>query len=300
MRTRPPFGFRGLTGAVPALLAIASAWSSPAAAQGHGGVAGSGMTDGGASITTRANVELSLESAPGTGAARVAAWGRAMGGRMPAIRACYEGVVADRPTVEGTLRMLMTLPEGRGGVRVEVSEDGVNDAPLVRCVRGVLDDVPTDDLHRPSGAYAVMSFSNTASRAAAASAVAAAEADAVTVSREGGVPSVSGEAREGMVRWVVRGAADASDELVSEAHRVVRSQIAGLLDCRRRASRRGMDPTGVLTFSLRLRGRTITPTVRESTVADTTAGRCVTQRLGRAPHHPAAAGTVELEVTFTP
>lgn len=272
-----------------------------AQAQGHGGVAGSGMTDGAASVTTRTNVELSLESAPGTGAARLAAWGTAMAGRMPAIRTCYEEVVASRPTVEGTLRMLMSLPEGRGGARIEVSEDGVNDAELVRCVRRVLDGVPTADLHRPSGAFAVMHFSNTASRAHEATAVAAAEAGAVSISREGGVPSATGEAREGLVRWTVRGEADTSDEAIAEAYRIARSQIAGLLDCRRRASRRGRDPSGTLTFALRMRaGRAADATAREGTVADPTAARCVTQRLERAPHRPAAAGSVTLEITFTP
>ncbi len=272
-----------------------------AQAQGHGGVAGSGMTDGAASVTTRTDVALSLESAPGTGAARIAAWGTAMGGRMAAIRTCYEEVVAGRPTVEGTLRMLMTLPEGRGGVRVEVSEDGVNDAELVRCVRRVLDGVPTDDLHRPSGAFAVLRFSNTASRAHEATAVAAAEADTVSISREGGTPSATGEAREGLVRWTVRGAADTSDEVIAEAYRLARSQIAGLLDCRRRASRRGRDPSGTLTFTLRMRaGRAADATAGEVTVSDPTAARCVTQRLERAPHRPAASGTATLEITFTP
>jgi len=272
-----------------------------ARAQGHGGVAGSGMTDGAASVTTRTDVELSLESAPGTGAARVAAWGAAAGGRMAAIRTCYEEVVASRPTVEGTLRVLMSMPEGRGGVHIEVSEDGVNDAPLVRCVRRVLDGVPTADLHRPSGAIAVMRFSNTASRAHEATAVAAAEADAVSITREGGVPSATGEAREGLVRWTVRGEADTSDEAISEAYRLARSQIAGLLDCRRRASRRGRDPSGTLTFALRMHaGRAADATAREVTVADPTAARCVTQRLERAPHRPATGGSVTLEITFTP
>lgn len=272
-----------------------------ASAQGVGGVAGSGMEDGSGAITTRADVELSLESAPGTGSARIAAWGRAMGGRVTAIRTCYEEVVASRPTVEGTIRMLVSLPEGTGGVTIEVSDDGVHDAPLLRCVRRALEGTPTADLHRPSGAFAVMRFFNTASSSAAASAVAAAEADTVSITREGGIPSASGEAREGLVRWTIRGEADTTDAAITEAFRTTRSQIAGLLDCRRRAGRRGMDPSGLITFSLRLRaGRAVTPTVRSSTVADATAGRCVTQRLGRAPHEPTESGTVTLEVTFLP
>lgn len=284
-----------------ALACVGAIVPSIASAQGAGGVAGSGMDDGGAHITRRADVALSLESAPGTGAARLQAWGRAMQGQMASVRACYEDVVASRPTVEGTLRMSVSLAEGRGGIQVEVSEDGVNDAPLVRCVRGALDDAPITDLHRPSGAVVVMQFSNTAASAAAASAVAAAEADAIAVTRDGGVPTASGEAREGLVRWVVRGEADTADELVAEGFRVVRSAIAGMLDCRRRASRRERDPSGTLIFTLRMRsGRAVTPTAGEITVSDPTAGRCLTQRLGRAPHRPAASGTVTLEVTFLP
>lgn len=274
--------------------------AAPAAAQGAGGVAGSGMSDGGAHITTRADVSLSLESAPGTGAARVQAWGVAMGPTMTAIRRCYDEVVAERPTVQGSMRILVSLPAS-GDITLEVSEDTTSDAALLRCVRRALSATTTTDLHRPSGVFAVLQFTNTAASSAAASAVAAAEADVVDVSHEGGVPSASGEAREGLVRWTVRGEADTSDALVADGFRLMRSGIAGLLDCRRRASRRGMDPSGTMVVALRLRaGRAATPTVRSSTVADTTAGRCVSQRLGRAPHEPAESGSVEVEITFVP
>lgn len=282
------------------LLGAALLGAAPVEAQGEGGIAGSGMSDGHAHITTRADVAISLESAPGTGSARVQAWGRAMSATMTAIRRCYDTVVGERPTVQGSMRILMQLPE-RGGITLEVSEDTTGDAPLLRCVRRAIGDTALDELHRPSGVYAVLTFSNTAAASAEAGAAAAAEADVIAVTREGGIPSASGEAREGLLRWVVRGDAETSDALVADGFRVLRSQIAGLLDCRRRAGRRGRDPSGALVVSLRLRaGRAADSTVRSSTVADATAGRCVTQRLDRAPHRPGEAGTVEAEITFLP
>lgn len=137
-----------------------------------------------------------------------------------------------------------------------------------------------------------------AAGAAGAAAHAATGAD-VAVSRDSGRPEASGEAREGALRWSVRAGASASDELVVEAYRVVASAVPGLLDCRRRASRRGRSPAGEVALTLALTaGAAAAATLGESTVADTAAGGCVEEKIERAPHAPAAGGTVEIVVTF--
>lgn len=263
------------------------------------GVAGSGMHDGSGAITHHAAVELTMESTPGTSAARIAALGRAVAPRMTAIRTCYDGVAAARPTVEGTMRVTIELAEGRGAATVTVSEDAVHDAELVRCVRTAIAALDPADVTRPAGGVVILSFTNTAAAGIAGAAAHADSGSDVTITRESGHPEATGEAREGALRLRVSGEASATDELVREAYRVVSSSIPGLLDCRRRASRRGADPAGDVTLHLSLTsGRAASATVVGSTVAAATAGACVVEKLERAEHTSTATGTVDVVITF--
>jgi hypothetical protein len=253
------------------------------------------MGQGQAHITTRADVRLSLESVPGTSAARLAALGRAASGGMGAVRACYDTVVAARPTVTGRLRLSLALG-ATGAPAVEVVEDGPGDAELTRCVRDALRGLPYGDVERPAAAVLVFELANTAARGVAESSARADEAGRVEVAVEEGRPV----ARDGApgLRFVVRGEPGADGELAAEAIRVVRSQIPAMLDCRRRAGRRGMDPSGVVELRMRMRPGTAPEleSVR-STVRDARAPECLEGALERAQRLP-TSGPASLEVTI--
>lgn len=259
--------------------------AAPAAAQEMG--------QGHAHITTRSDVRMSLESVPGTSATRLQLLGRAVGAGMTAIRECYGSVIEQRPAVTGTLRMRVALGE-RGAPEVAVVEDGPSDRELVQCVSRVISRQPMADVSRPAAAIVVLLFENTAAAGAAETARRVEEASDVEVSREGGRPHVTGQASG--VDFVVRGAADADDEHVAEAFRVLRSQIAGMLDCRRRASRRGMDPTGQIDLRMAMRqGRAPEMTVVRSTVRDERAPICLERALERPQRRP-TSGPAQLDV----
>jgi hypothetical protein len=261
------------------------------------GVAGSGMAQGQASVTTRSDVTISLESLPGTSGARIAVLGRGVTQSMPELRRCYGDAVAQRPATHGRLRLRLDVP-ATGATTSSVVEDAVGDAPLLGCIQRVLATLTLEPSLRPASAVVVMEFDNTAARGGAEVAARQAEADAVTVTRGGGRPEARGEGNA--VRFVVRGAADASDEVVADALRVVRSQVPGLLDCRRRASRRGRDPEGDLVLTLAIRpGAAPVATAGRSTVADPEAPRCVATALGRAHRRPSEGpATLEVEIHF--
>lgn len=278
--------------AVLALGANARAQSSP------GGVAESGMAQGQASITTRSDVTIALESVPGTSGARIAVLGRGVSARIAEVRRCYAQTIAERPSVHGRLRLRLDVP-ATGANTSTVVEDGVGDAPLLGCVRRVLSGVDLEASLRPASALVVLDFDNTAARGAAEVAAQQAQAEAVAVSRSSGRPEASGEGNG--VRFTVRASPETSDEVVADAVRVLRSQIAGLLDCRRRAGRRGRNPAGTLSFEMVLRqGATPTVTAGPSTVADPLAPRCVVQSVARAHRRPTLEGRVDVEVRFDP
>lgn len=271
-------------------MALVLALAAPAAAQQMG--------QGHAHITTRSDVRMSLDSVPGTSATRLQMLGRAVGAGMGAIRECYGTVVEQRPAVTGTLRMRVEVG-ARGAPTVEVVEDGPADRELVQCVSRVITRQPMTDVSRPSAAIVVLLFENTAAAGAVETARRVEEASDVSVARTDGRPSASGEAPG--VRFVVRGAADTQDEHVAEAFRVVRSQIAGMLDCRRRASRRGMDPTGQIDLRMSMRqGRAPEMTVGRTTVRDERAPICLERALERPQRRPTSGpAQLDVEIVFS-
>ena len=266
------------------------------APEGPGGVSESGMAQGHASITTRSDVTVSLESVPGTSGARIAVLGRGVTAHIADVRACYAQTINTRPGAHGRMRLRLDVPAA-GATATSVLEDAVGEAPLLTCVQRVLATLTLDASLRPASAVVVLDFDNTAAQVAAVVAERQAEADAVAISRESGRPEASGDGNA--VHFTVRGAADATDELVADAVRVMRTQVPGLLDCRRRASRRGRNPEGALTLTVGMRsGAAPTATVGAVTVADPLAGRCVAQSISRAHRRPSVSGSVEIEVRF--
>ena len=101
------------------------------------------------------------------------------------------------------------------------------------------------------------------------------------------------------VEFTVSGVGGAEEELVGAVQRGVLENIAGLIDCRRRAGRRE-SPAGVLVVTADVRNRDFTAATSDSsTVADVRAPICVAAALRRM-HLPDGnrRGRVQLHITF--
>lgn len=265
-----------------------------------GGVANSGMQQGTGAIATRSDVALSIESLPGTSALRLGAIGEAVGTQMTAIRTCYSDVTAERPTVTGELQLQVRISEGpRGSVTLEVARDATGDPALTQCVVDAIQRAPFMNVRGPAGGTVVIQFQNTAAEGAAA---VARERDqgAAVVQMVDGNPQVSGRTLSGEVELSLTGRGSTSAESVAAAYRAIQSRIGTLLDCRRRASRRGQDPTGEMVIALTVPHRGFANgRRRSSTVADPTAPRCAIRGLRLALRgESAAAGAYTMTITF--
>lgn len=280
-------------------------FASPTAAQGgSGGVGNSGMDQGQARITSRADVRLSMESMRGTGRAAVTVLGQRVGAEMTRIRGCYEARVEEDPTITGVLRLRFLLEE-RGRPRVEVDRDGVDDGALVRCITRVLERLDIAQLSRPTRAIVALQLANTAARGAEASAERAQETRQVTLTMDGdGNPTSSGGTEDRRVRFTVTGSGGDSGPAVAAAHRGLMTVLPGLMDCRRRSGRRGRAPAGELTATMRIqRGRApVTQVTRASVPHERRQGwtrRCVSQALGGIEHRDTAGhGSVRVQIHF--
>lgn len=276
------------------LVALLSLVASPVAAQQMG--------QGEARITSRSDVRLSMESMPGTSGAMVTLLGQRVGARMAQVRGCYEERIEEDPTVTGTLRLRWLL-EGRGRPRVEVDQDGVNDATVLRCITRVLSGIETAQLTRPTRAIVQLQLANSAARGAERAAVRAQEAQQVALTTDAnGNPQSTGGTPDGRVRFTITGRGRNAAQTVAAAHRAVLTSLPGLMDCRRRSARLGRAPGGDLSATMQVRtGRAPTTRVTRSTVPNERTRGCVSNVMGRIEHRPTEGnGNVAIEIHFEP
>jgi len=264
------------------------------------GVNGTGMGQGAASITTRSDVRLALESDRGTNNDRLQAIGRAVGQKMAAVRSCYTRAAAADPTVTGELRLRVSLDGGRGRPSVEITTDLLSDDALQTCVLTAMRAVELQGVERPAAAIVSLEFANSAARGTQAVQDSRARQVASVGTNAQGQAQAQGSTGEREISYDVTAVGATSSTAVAAVQRGLTDGLAGLLDCRRRAGRRGASPAGVITLTAQIAGRNLRgAAAASSTVGDTNSGRCAELALEQmqlpAGEH---AGQVRVVITF--
>ena len=282
-----------------AALALALA-PSVALGQGDEGVARSGMGQGEARISSRSDVRLSMESMPGTSGATMSTLGTRVGAQMRTIRGCYETTVEEDPSVTGTLRLRLLLPE-RGRPDVEIDRDGVGDATLVGCVTRALGGIDAAGIDRPSGAVVQLEMGNSSAEGAERARTRAQQAQQVQVTIDGdGNATSSGGAPDRGVRFTVVGQGRESAPAVVAAHRALSTALPGLLDCHRRSGRRGHSAEGEIRATMAVRdGRPPQSRVTRCGLTHPRARGCLNRVLrGIERRSDGGTGRVEIQLHF--
>jgi hypothetical protein len=287
-------------------LLVASSLASASAAVAQPvpgtGVNGTGMAQGAASITTRSDVRLALESERGTNNERLQAIGRAVGAKMGEVRGCYTRAAAADPTVTGELRLRVALDGERGRPIVGITTDLLTNDALQTCVLTALRAVDLQGVERPAGAIVSLEFANSAARGTQAVQDSRAQQVAAVGVNAQGQAQAQGSTGAREISYDVT-AADASTNAaaVAAVQRGLTDGLAGLLDCRRRAGRRGASPAGVITVNAEIgTGNLRNAAAASSTVRDPNAGTCAARALEQMPL-PAGnhSGRVRIVLTFT-
>ncbi len=284
------------------VLSVTLGFVGAASAQGTGGVASSGMGQGEASISTRSDVRIGIESGPGTSGQRLADMARAVSSALGTIRECYGRLAAEDPTIVGEMQLTVSLPRGRGRVQLEMGRDTVDNRDLARCVRRAVERADYGAVSRPASVRVKLELGNSAAAGAEEVARRREEGSRVELTRDAdGNLQASGGVPSNEVRFTLTAPAETGAEVLAAMQRAIRANVAGLLDCRRRAGRREMNPEGRIDFRLTVprRGRARLRNV-SSTVQDSRAPACVSRVLSRTRFDAAAAGSAQLRIHFAP
>ena len=246
-------------------------------------------------VRTRAGVRLEISPAPGA-PDRVAPLGEAVRTRMGGIRRCFASAIARSHDVHGTLVFLVSTRKS-GALRPKVTGDDANDPQLRRCMAAQLARARAGRVPEDSRAVVTLALDNPAARVVLAGRRAP-QPTPVRMRPHGMAEAgFSTGGREVSVQML--GSAYASRTL-QEVTDGLAAQVAGLLDCRRKASRKQRTAEGTVVFDIMLgekASRDARP--RESTLARRT-GACVAEWWERAaPALPEGVRTgVTLSVTF--
>lgn len=281
---------RGVLAVAALLLGASSLVSSRASAQEMG--------QGEARITAESDVTLEVRSGPATNRERLMEIGQVVGTRMGAVKQCYAAIAKSDPSVRGKLSYLLTL--GRP-LKLETKVDDVGNKALASCVVKAIKGGNYGSVSGPGAAYILLEFTNSAAEGVLRTRERRAVEDAVKVEKTAdGKHRAQGGTPDGKVLFTLEAK---SEQATAAAYRTLRSAIPTLLDCHRKAGRRGGDPEGEVVVALTVSKKGAARVqVKKNSIANPDgtkqAEKCVQKGLGRTTFSAESAGKLDLTLHF--
>lgn len=249
-------------------------------------------------ITTRSDVKMSIEGAPGTSTKKLEAMAKELSRPLGEVKQCYGELVKEHPDAVGTLEVEIELRDQKGPASVQAPNAVGKLKPIKRCIDKAFGKLEMADVPRPAAAKVTLELSNTA--AAAVDDVRAREEEAAKVTvtrREDGSYEAKGQSLGGEVHFGVT--SKASTALVEAVYTKLRDSLPGLFDCRRRASKLD-SPEGDIVFRAKLSASAAADlTVASSSVKNERAPLCATKAI-KASLAKVGKGNAEITIHFSP
>jgi len=264
-----------------------------AKADANGGIAAAiGLTAADGSVRTQAGVRLSISGVPGA-PDRVLAMSAPVQARMGNIRECFAQAMLRAPTTEG--RAEFELETRSHGANVRITVDETHDPALVSCMKSSLARGSFSGVPRGTRAVVGLYLSNPI--AALQKRMHDGQPTSPVHMLAGGRAESEGGTQAGDIKFRVTGSAYAA-KTIEGLQRDISGQLAGLLDCRRKAFRREREATGKVEVDLKLRDGELGHSTPRSTLKRS-APECVEQWLGKLDTSRLADADLSLAISFS-
>ncbi|HEY6876832.1 MAG TPA: hypothetical protein VI299_02390 [Polyangiales bacterium] len=275
-----------------ALLLLGVGTQSIARADTNGGItAAVGLTAADGSVRTQTGVRLSITAAPGA-PDRAVAMSAPVQARMASVRDCFASAMLRSPAVEGHAEFEVEAARVGAKVRVTVNETG--DAQLASCMKSSLAAASFAGVPRGSKARVGLYLSNPV---AALQKRMQGAAPSAHVKIADGRAAGEGGTQAGDIKFKVSGAAQ-SAKTIGNLQSDITANLAGLLDCRRKASKHG-DARGSVEMDLKLRRGALGHANTRSNLKRG-APQCVESWLNKLDTKRLDDADVQLAISFTP
>ncbi|MFT3921625.1 MAG: hypothetical protein QM778_03735 [Myxococcales bacterium] len=281
----------------PYALALVCALSgvTGANAEAPGGLAALGLSGADGTVRAQANVRLAVAVAPGSPdfAVRMSEPVRQ---QMGSIRTCFGQAMGRSASVQGrAVFEIEALSQGRSRTRVTSNRTG--DQEMVECMRASLSQVGFQGIPRGVRSLITLDLTNPSAQNQLTAKTQDAAPSPVKV-LPGGRAESEGGTQQGEVQFRISGAAE-NRTAIENLHNDVSQRFAGLLDCRRKSSRKNHPATGTITLKLSIENGKV---AKMRSKADRSVGYkapgCVMEWLGRADSSRLRPAELELAITF--
>lgn len=256
-----------------------------------------GLSSADGSVRTQTSVRMSLSAVPGSDF--LMAMSAPVQAQMTDVRTCFAEAMSNNARAEGRV-VVQVDAASRGRAKAQVTLNETGDAKLAECMRRALSRTDLRNVKTPRASVLVaLDLTNPAARMRESLDKRSANTQVVPVRNVGGGRvQAEGGTFAGEVRFELTTTAYARPAL-ERLHRDLNARIAGLLDCRRKANRRGRKNDGAIELGLSLDpGRKARARTVRSELFDRSAPQCVSEWLGKsASSAPSAEGPSEIALT---
>lgn len=252
------------------------------------------------SVRAEAGMRVEVTRAAGSVGDHALAMGQRVSKRMPVLRACYQQALQRRSGLAG--KVTVRLEHARKAAqKVRLKDNGTGDPALGRCLTRALAHTRLAGL--PSGAAARVTLHMDAPGHVDSREMSARTAAARKVQIEPGPNgrlSSRGGTQGGEVEFSLESERE-DREALEALHHDVADRLAGLLDCRRRATRRGNTPQGTFVFMVHTEPRGVQRVVPlRNPSRNPKASECVGAWLRRGGAADLREGQVRLSLSYGP
>lgn len=268
-----------------------------------GGVGQSGMDQGEASVASRSDVQVSVESGVGTHRSRLEEVSKPIQDHVDTFRGCYQKAITKQVSTQGMLTIDVRIAAKSTRLEPAVVKDTVKNESLTACMLKALKPIRVAPSPADSLVHVNIELANSAAHGVAVTTARREAIAAASVKTSAAGELVARGATGGReVSFEITGDKNPADKkALASMETIVKERIGGLLDCRRKAAKK-QSPKGEIVLNLQM-----SPTapksvvVESSTVVDPKAATCATTvvRKVRAANPDAIiAGSYKLKIYF--
>jgi hypothetical protein len=258
-------------------------------------VAAMGITTADGNVRTQAGVRLSLSAATSQAEPLLNTIRAPLSARMAEVRRCFSEAMVRSATVDGEV-VVELESAARGRIQARIVRDASGDAMMAECMRRVLATALVKGVPPGTRVEASLTIDNPVARLRAQQAQRPVTADVRMLA--GGLAETESRTQAREVGFRLQGSAYASQTLGTLNQQFL-THLPGLLDCRRKASRRLRSAEGTLSLALSVQaGRIATVKTKANSMNDRRVQTCVAAWLERIDASQLTAAEIDAAVSF--
>jgi len=265
-----------------------------ARADGPDIVASMGITSADGTVRTQAGVKLALSAPAQLSERQIEGARNSLRARMSDVHRCFSDAMIRSAAVDGSVVIELTA-QARGRVQAKLKQDKSGDAAMAECMRSSLGSAVLKGVPVGAKVDAMLEINNPVAKLRAKQARRSVLEDVHMLA--GGLAESTGGTQEKEVGYRVAGSAYAS-QTIGALNQQLLTNLPGLLDCRRKSSRRTRTAEGSVSLDVAIEAGRLAVQTKSNSMNDRRAQGCIAAWLQRVDASQLASAELDVTISF--